>query len=341
MKKYLIALAGLFFLLACQDNTPDSDNDVPQEAEVPLASDSIESNTGVSSLPIDTLVSADTMPSTSSQGKEDASNTSTGSTPSSDTPSSSVSTPPKKALGKDYEVISVKGNIRNTRNQESIQAGSRIRRDDVLQFGSQADELVLINSEKRLYTAAPAADLKSYQLETLRGATQGRPGKILSYVGFQQFLKGKKWLVLGGAVELEIGGSEFPMDAQHYFYIEYFYNGENIPKKLVQRGNIIKIEKASLYKVDGNSIKASQTSNAKLYYYNEIDATSLLINPIELAFPNERKLKKEIGVIVNQFKGTSFDREDLMAVVTQYLISNYGSPEKEDLSDWLSMYFGV
>lgn len=340
MKKYFYVFLWASFLVSCQEDAPTSGN-TPEEPPTPPAIDSMDRETDPATIiQEDTVIFADTIHKKNSATSEKVVPADTA-TPT-DTPSSSSDPAPKKsALGKDYEVISVKGKIRNTRKQESIQAGSRIQPDDVLQFGSSTDELVLINSEKRLYTASPGADLKSYQLASLRGATQGRPGKILSYIGFQQFLKGKQWLVLGGAVDLEIGGSEFPMDAKHYFYIGYIYSGEEIPKKLKQRGNILSIEKTSLYKVDGNSINASQTSNAKLYYYNEIDETSLLINPIHLIFPNERQLKKEVGVIVNQFKGASIKREDLLDVVTQYLISKYGSPEKENLSDWLKKNFGV
>lgn len=338
MKTY--ALFMVILLVACQNNTPSSPTN-PQEFPSPSSTPAV----AVEPPPAAPATPAAPEGKTEMKMPENPS-PETVKTPSASTPAPAPSPPPVPAsgtadLGKDYEVISVQGKVRNIRNQESLQPGSRIRPDDVLLFGSQSDDLVLINAEKRLFSASPGSDLRSYQLESLRGATQGRPGKILTYLEFQQFLKGKKWLVLGGKVELEIGGSEFPMDDHRFFYIEYNYQGESIPKQLPQRGNILIIDKTELYKVDGNPISASRTSDARLFYYDDAKESSLLINPIQLVFPNETQLKAEVGVIVNRFGGRSARRDDLLAAVTQYLTDRYGSPEKENLSGWLRKNFGV
>lgn len=243
----------------------------------------------------------------------------------------------------DYEVVMVNGIVTNNRNLEQLQVGSQFAERDQLHFSGIEDRLVLIDQSSNIFIAAPEKGLDHYKLEAINTATSTREGKITSYLGFVNYLHERKLLVLGGKAVLELSADAFPMDDQHFFYIEYSLanDPESVNKILAYEENYLIFSQYEIFQVDGSRVDPNHTSNHTLFYYNEKEETSLKINKIQLVFPDDEELKKQIGVLVNHFGKSPLQQESLMKAIEGFLFNSYGVPDKEDLAKWLLTNFEI
>jgi len=81
-------------------------------------------------------------------------------------------------------------------------------------------------------------------------------------------------LLIEDELKLLVRIPQFPMNEGQFFYIEYTYNNERIPKKLSYIGDTLSISKIDLLKVDGKPIDPKSVSNYKFYYRNSITKMS-------------------------------------------------------------------
>ncbi|MCO6489073.1 MAG: hypothetical protein J5I98_11675 [Phaeodactylibacter sp.] len=236
-----------------------------------------------------------------------------------------------------YTVIKAKGKIRNTSTKEWLKPLSQFSGKDTLSFDTKDARLALIGQDKKTYIAGPRSDLASYILKPVTSRFGTRPGKILNYISFQRYLAGQELLILGGRLAIEVGGEEFPMDEQHFFYIRYSWRGETINKRLRHSGDKLIIDKEELYKVDEKPITQSEVAGYVLYYYDAGEQTSLKINEFTPVFPDERALKEELRAIISAFSPPA--TEKIKSAVEDYLFDQYGVPEKANLNEWLEANF--
>ncbi len=246
-------------------------------------------------------------------------------------------------LDKIFQVIKVKGTITNISNGQSLATNSRFSAEDTLQFSTDGDRLAVIDERKQSYIARPAESDLGYQLEPIRAKFNTRPGKILTYIEFKEYLENRDFLVLGEKAELKIEAENFPIDDDHFFFIRYRLEGEAQPinKKLPSEGQKAIINKKKLFQVDGQAIPPEKTSQFQLYYHNSQEKKSLKISEMRLIFPDETSLRQEIEVIRSSYGTSKTNRPKLRKAIENYLLEVYGLPEPENLERWLKRHYDL
>lgn len=244
---------------------------------------------------------------------------------------------------REYQVISVKGRVVNQTSGKALLRRDIFRRTDSLTFESDADRLALIDHRQRSFIANPDKKAPSgYRLEPLQARANTRPGKILNYLAFRQFLEGRRLLAIGDTMTLEISDEAFAMNNDSFFYMQYQWTGDQNPvnKRLAFSGPLLIFDKNTLFSVDGQPIDPAETSAYTLYYYNSLAGTSTLINTFNLVFCDESTLRAEIDVIIGNFAPDVPEEQSRNAAI-QYIENEYGEPVRSDLDLWLRRHWGL
>lgn len=243
---------------------------------------------------------------------------------------------PKSAT--DCEVIASKGVVQLAKNHHLLKTGSRFGRNDSLIFQQTSHFLVVMDRKRQSFLVKPKND-RSPQTALwteMPTVVNNRAGKILSYVAFRQFLTGRKWLVLGGSVSLQLGKETFPLDDTHFFYTRYRWAGDTAPvnKRLPQQLQEIQFSRIDLFKIDGKPISPETVSDFTLFYYDDAQKKSIEIGQFDLVFPDDVRLREEIGVLRARYADTPDEQEALRKAVLAYLTEVYGVPEMENFEEW-------
>ena len=211
-----------------------------------------------------------------------------------------------------------------------------------LRFGSTDSRIIFISPEKELLMAIPNEDMSGYTTVPIRSKYNTRPGKILSYIAFVKFLEGRDWLVLGDSVHLEVGKEEFPLSEDHFFFIRYQLQGDSLPvnKRLSHQGQQVLFSKQGIFQVDDQPAPIDSTYGHQLFYYDALKPASTLIHSIRLIFPDERRLRAEVAGII-RYLGIAYPKEEKIRAIQNYLFEVYGTPEKENLQEWLKRHFNL
>ncbi len=244
---------------------------------------------------------------------------------------------------REYQAISVKGRVVNQTSGKDLLRRDIFRKTDSLIFESEAGRLALIDHRKQSFIAKPDKNAPSgYRLEPLQARVSTRPGKILNYLAFRQFLEGRRLLAIGDTLTLEITDETFAMNNDSFFYMQYRWSREPEPvnKRLGSSGKLLFFDKKNLFNVDGHPIDPTETSAYTLYYYNSLAGTSTLINTFNLVFCDESTLRAEIDVIIGNF-APDVPKEQSRNAAIQYIENEYGEPVRSDLDLWLRRHWGL
>lgn len=239
----------------------------------------------------------------------------------------------------DCTIIAAKGVVRLAQSRQTLKSGARLGRQDSVVFQKADDFLVVVDKQRRNFVVKPKdkSHLQSASWSEMLAAVGTRSGKILNYVDFQRFLSGRRWLVLGDTVSLDVGSAAFPLDEAHFFYVRYRWTGDTtapVNKRLPQQGQEVVFSKEALFKVDGSPVSPESVSDFTLFYFDSTTQKSLEIGPFDIVFPEDAVLKVEITAIASHFGHTTAEQEALRKAVEAYLTEAYGEAEKEDFEAW-------
>lgn len=242
---------------------------------------------------------------------------------------------------REYQVVAVKGAVAFQQSGKPLQRRDIFKTGAVLTFRGDGSRLVLIDHLQRSFIAKPDSSAKTgYRLEPLQARVSTRPGKILNYLVFRQFLESRRLLAIGDTLTLEISDETFAMNNDSFFYMQYRWTRESEPvnKRLGFSGKLLFFDKKNLFSVDGQPIDPAETSAYALYYYNSRANASTLINSFDLVFCDEPTLQAEIDVIIGNFSPDA-SKEQLRNAVIQYIENEYGEPVRSDLDLWLKRHW--
>ena len=243
-----------------------------------------------------------------------------------------------------YIVVKIEGKITYTYKgkKRSLLVEDEFWDTDALQFSSKKDFIIVVDTrQEEPYVLKPKEDLRSYTIKPSKQRINRRRGKILNYLTLIQYLKVKDFIILDQQIEVEIGGNEFPMDDDHFFYLQYDWKGDaSVPinKKLPFKDSILLFSKDAILTVDDQLIKGKDAYNFRLYYYDAAKEESLFIHPVNLFFPEEVLLKQEIGILIK-----TLDKNDknLFGKIDAYIQEVYGNMDVPDLKNWLNTTFDL
>lgn len=236
-----------------------------------------------------------------------------------------------------YKVIKVNGNITVKKTGKPLSQGDVFQESTMLDFQSTDAKATVINAEKGRFILTPKASGSRSNLIPAINNISSRSGAIINIIDLQNHFKGDVCVLERSAVK--IASKEYNMNADNFFYLEYVYKGEKINKKMSYAGDSLVIDKAELYKVDGNAITAPDTKEVTLYYRSSKENKSYNISTFNLIFPNGDDLKKEVGIILDEIKAKP--NANKVDEVMSYLTEFYGKPSKDNVRDWMKKNYKI
>lgn len=235
--------------------------------------------------------------------------------------------------GQNYRVIKVNGQIIYVQTGQSMNQGDEFEQEENLSFGSPVSRAAVINPEKGRFILTSEnyndfADGKSNFLPAINNLST-RGGAINNLIDLQNEFTDA--LVILNRATYHINPYRFPMDEESFFFIRYTYNGEEINKKLPFEDKTLIIDKSDLLNVDNVPIDNPDDPTMKLFYLKEGDPT--YISEFQLVQPDEKGLKEEAGIILNELEGEPYNRK--VNEVISHIIDFYGKPDNDDVIGWL------
>lgn len=237
-----------------------------------------------------------------------------------------------------YSVIKVIGTIKHASNNKALFTGDKVQSNEKLLFASNQSKAALVSRERgRLMLNATASGTVSEGLMPALSNVSSRSGALMNAVDLNKHFR-DKYLILSG-YEVEINPTTFPMDEDHFFFLRFMYNGEEISKRLAFSDNKLIMNVTEILKVDGKPISLKQGSTAELVYRNAIDKTSETHATFEPVFTDEKTLVNECKLIVYEIGETNAEstREQLLSYITE----NYGKPLNSNFNLWLKTNLGI
>jgi hypothetical protein len=235
-----------------------------------------------------------------------------------------------------YKVIKVNGNITVKKTGKPLLQGDVFQESTMLDFSSDAKATV-INAEKGRFILTPKTAGSRSNLIPAINNISSRSGAIINIIDLQNHFKGDVCVIERTAIK--IASKDYAMSPDNFFYLEYFYKGEKINKKMSYAGDSLVIDRAELYKVDGSTIPSPDTKEVTLYYRNSKENKSYNISTFNLVFPDNDELKKEVNIILDEIK--TKPNTNKVDEVMSYLTEFYGKPSKDNVKGWMKKYYKI
>lgn len=236
------------------------------------------------------------------------------------------------------KVIRVNGSILLKAKNISLETGTVFSEKEDLLFRSEDATAAVINSQKgRLILTSNNHDLskaKSNNLPSMYNIST-RGGSLSKLLDLQNHFSGK-YVVLGRQA-IGLDKKNFPLDNDHFFFLRYLYNGEEINKKLGYSGDSLIIDKSSLFTVDGKPIPSPDNTSIRLFYRKGLE--SVAVSEFDLIFPDMAQLKNEVQIILDETKDKSLKQK--IGEVNSFINEFYGKVYQENLVSWLENDMGL
>ena len=238
-----------------------------------------------------------------------------------------------------YKVIRVDGSIVYVRTGNSMSQGDVFAENENLSFGTPTSRAAVINPEKGRFILQPdnTTDLQNAKTHFLPGINNisTRGGAFNNLQDLQNHFKDT--LVIISKAVLAVNPYTYPMNDNHFFYLTYTYEGEQINKKLNYTENQLSLERADILRVDDKPITSPDSPDMTLSYYS--DGTSGHISDCYVFFPDPALLKFELSVILEGMEQASYTTK--VNEISGYLYEFYGKPDKKDVMLYLENEFGL
>jgi len=215
-----------------------------------------------------------------------------------------------RVQAQEYQVLLVKGEIILTSNGSVLKPGDKISENENIQFKTIDAMAAVLSSEKGRYilkTGNETSDqsdliyvLKS-TVSPVRGGMSTRAGGINNSMDLKFYFAEAPYVWAGDLIRVMLSLNAFPMNEQHYFFIQYVLNGEVINKKLANDDDILIIDKNTLFRVDGNPVNPGDITSYRLYYFNAKNEESELIAEIDFVLIDKDSLQR----IFDEYKNFS------------------------------------
>jgi hypothetical protein len=159
-----------------------------------------------------------------------------------------------------------------------------------------------------------------------------RGGAFNNLLDFQTFFKDP--VLLLPELSYKVNGISYPINENSFFYIEYQYKGEAIPKRLpINTDSLLIIYRAELFKIDGQPIAASETTGHQLMYFNSGNA--LLLAALQFNIADPESVKVEVTVLTDALKSENASTKKIADEVLAYLAENYAKVDEGNLKRWI------
>jgi len=144
-------------------------------------------------------------------------------------------------------------------------------------------------------------------------STTREKNNIENLQDLKDFFSNDTLIIFNNELKLNIKIKDYPIDENHFYLVEYEYNGERLYKKLPNNGDSIIINREKLFKVDGKAIKDNEAKNLLLLYRDEYAGKTIEISYFALLFADDKQFRDEIEVIIKNTN--SLSKEDAIRLL--------------------------
>jgi len=249
-----------------------------------------------------------------------------------------------QAKAQDYKVIHVNGTIVAESTKSNLTRGTSFGEQEKFQYKTNDARAVVINTKKgKRYILKGTTTDASYRKANLTPSASNissRAGGLNNRLDLKNHFDGK--YVILGELKVVINSAAFPMDQDHFFYINYLYRGESINKRLNYNGDTLIINKDSLLRVDGKPIRNEDITEMKIIYFSKNNGKitqSVISSTFYPVFPKENELKEEVEIVVDVMKDQPSN--EIIDAITSYISDVYGKSNKENIALWYNANFNT
>jgi len=231
-----------------------------------------------------------------------------------------------------YKVIKVDGRIVFQTSGKDMHTGDQFVSNEKIKFVTEESRAAVISKQKGRFVLTP--DAKSSSASNLLPAmnnVSSRAGALINAIDLKNHFS-DNYLILG-EMELKVGKDIYPMNKDNFFYLQYAYGEETVPKILNHHGDTLEFTPKDIFTIDGKEMDVPEKINVSLYYRDNINKKSVKVSNFNLVTPKKEQLIVELEVITGELDGKDSDK--IKNEVTAYLVEFYGKPQKENLADWL------
>lgn len=236
-----------------------------------------------------------------------------------------------------YKVIKVNGQIQVKKTGKNLSQGDEFLSNTPLDFKTPDSRAAVISPTKGRFVLSAGTNSKGSNLVPAMNSVATRSGALLNMIDLQNAFSGK--VVIIDELKLKIGKDAFPMNDDKFFYVEYTYNGEAIPKMLSFSNDTLIFSRNTIFTIDGKQVENPEVSEMKLYYRNETTEESQLIGDFSAVFPDNDALKTELEIILGEMNSNSGNQK--LTEVSSYINEYYGKPDKENIKSFLQKQFNI
>jgi hypothetical protein len=236
------------------------------------------------------------------------------------------------AWSQNFKVVHVNGVI--LKGGSPLKLGDEVEANSTssLEFQDPSAVASLFNPEKGKFKFSKAG-LEPVAANVSSGAT--RPALCQSISAFGVSAEGKpyKYLILG-SLSQKVSSTDLPLNNpdKQYFSVAYLHKGQMQERRLESdAGNIVILNKESIL----GSIPPEEVSEYKIIYHDNGTQKVANFTPV---FPDENELKAEVEMFINLYQDNP---EVMLEKIIQHLKDFYGSPNLENVKDWLADMYGI
>jgi|GEM_PF-3231402 len=243
-----------------------------------------------------------------------------------------------------YVIQQVKGKV--IRNGQSLKKADKVKSNDKLTFGEGSALLVSSQKIGRLVlqqAKGTFASETSYTFGDLlpQKKNASTRGVLCSAVEFRQLFKDSVFRVYGKPM-FRVCSSGFTVDSSRFFYVQYQLNGKPVNKPLQNKGDVITVDPASIYAVDGKPVDRKSAGRLSLFYYDPQSRRNEKLARLAVEFIDiPESTKKELASMVSMFEPGTSCYADVYNSINHHLEKLYGQAPLTNLDEWLDAELGV
>jgi hypothetical protein len=250
-----------------------------------------------------------------------------------------------------YTVIGVKGVVINKSGGKELQAGDAISGSgQEFTFKGENDMAGLVRNDGKRFVLLNRKEKKDFTCNMEKALMIGKTRfewknlTIKTLDELKLHLSEAPFVFLDTVAKIKIDQKTFPQNPRSFFYFNFLWKNpkgktERVDKKLNSKRDTLIMRRSNIFRVDNTPVDPKDVSDFKLMYMNAGDPVE--IGPFRVEFPDDEKMKNEIGLLVRQQQKSGFDARMIQGEVEAFIRQFYGSIDRLNLINYLKNNFGI
>jgi len=159
----------------------------------------------------------------------------------------------------------------------------------------------------------------------------------------REYFTDAPFIFLDSVAKVRINAKTFAQNGAQFFYFRFLWKGPNgeeeVDKKLEFKKDTLVLRQSTIFKVDKKPIEQKDVKDYNMVYYSRGEL--IKIGVFNVIFPDQEKLKTEVGILVSKLKDAKMPPKNIQGEVEAYIRQFYGGIDRINLVHWLFRNFGV